>query len=226
MKTKMTFGLIMIALLLLGVLPGLCATDKPVGSSDNPAQVGSMKNKVTVDGKADKWKAIKALPSVSAKKSAGAMKLAWREEGLYGFITIKDAKIDVDVDNPWTKDCVEIWLETDFARAGTMSDNSFQIAFAPTPPAFDGKCVVLVPQGSMDPAAITAIAKKNADGYTIEFFIPAKELKPAKMAKDTKMGFTYSIDDEGKAIEQFFGDKQVDAGYSTPSSWGAIAFGK
>ena len=233
MKKTMAVCLFVMVLCFLGIMPGIAATDQPVakpdaqfGGPDKPVPVPNAQKKITVDGNPAKWTAIKALPAPNTNKPAGAIKLQWSTEGLYGLLQVKDDKIDVNVDTPWSSDCVEIWLETDFARAGQMSDNAFQIVLAPNPNALNGKSLVLVPQGTMDAEAIKAITKTSKEGYTIEFFIPAKELTGAKMVVGTKIGFDYSVDLKGKSVESFAGAKTATGGYANPSVWGAIQLAK
>ena len=223
MKSNIAFLGFLLALLLPGALPGMCAVDQPVvGSPENSAPVPSLAEKITIDGYPAKWDAIAALPTANPKQSAGMVKLAWREDGLYGCMQVKDDPIDIDLQNPWSKDCVEIWLDTDFARSAQMGENDYQIVMAPASPTLDGKSLVVIPQGLMDEDAITAKTKINKDGFTIEFFIPVKLIPPAKMAKGTKIGFDYSVDLKGKSVESFFGAKTAAGGYIKPSTWGAI----
>ncbi len=223
MKSTIAYFGFILALLLLGALPGMSAVEQPgVGSPDNPAPVPSLAEKFTIDGNPAKWEGIAALPTSTPKQSAGMIILVWRADGLYGCMQVKDDHIERDLENPWSKDCVEMWLETDFARSGHMGENDFQLVIAPTYPTRDGKSLVLILQGLMDEDSITAITKINKDGFTIEFFIPVKLIPSAKMAKGTKLGFDYSVDFKGKSVEQFFGVKTAAGGYSKPSTWGAI----
>ena len=62
----------------------------------------------------------------------------------------------------------------------------------------------------------------SAGGYTLEFFIPAAVLRPARMQVGTKLGMNFALNNDGKAVEQFYSDKDVDRGYRTPISWGAV----
>jgi hypothetical protein len=215
--------------LLLAVFAGslALAADEaaaPVASEKAPVAIPQLADKITVDGDAAKWSKIKALPAPFAKKEAGSVKLAWAEDGLYGLATVKDDKIAIDDTTPWTGDCVEFFLETDAARAAELGTNGMQLVIAPNPKG--GKCTVVIAQGSVEPSAITAISKLVDGGYTIEFFIPAKALKPAKMAADTKISFNYAVDNDGKPVEQFFSDKDTDDGYKTPKNWGMIQLAK
>jgi hypothetical protein len=212
------------ALVALGTL-ARAAEDKP-GSVKKPVAIAHFTDKVVVDGNADKWAAIKALPAPYSRKDAGMVKLAWREEGLYGYVQVPDDKVNADETNPWAADCIELWIEADFARADDMAGAACQLAIAPNPDSKEGKCYVVVAQGTISADAIKATWKKTDKGYALEFFIPATELKPAKFAEGTKIGLAYAVDDDGKAIEQFVADKDTDEGYKSPKTWGAIQFDK
>jgi hypothetical protein len=217
--------------LVLAALVGsmaLAADQAPaVGSEKAPVAVPQLAEKLTVNGDAAKWDKIKALPAPFAKKDAGSVKLGWTEDGLYGIAQVKKAgKIVIDDTTPWSADCIELFLETDAARAAELGSNGMQLVLAPEPKNNTGKCIIVIAQGSIDASAITASWKAAEGGYNIEFLIPAKALKPAKMAADTKMSFNYSIDIDGKATEQFFSDKDTDDGYKTPKNWGMIQLAK
>ena len=227
MKHALTLCAVTLALLILGVsVQG--ATEAPLGSVQHPALVPALHEKITVDGDAAKWAAVSSMPTTSvATQINGALKLGWRKEGLYGCLQIKDTHIETSIDAPWGHDCVEIWFGTDFdIRLDEMYDTDHQIVLALNPTKHDGPCTVVTAQGTINARAIKTIGKTTPDGYTIEFFIPAKELLPGKMAAGTKFGFNYSVDDKGKSIEQFYGDKGVNGGFATPSSWGAIELAK
>jgi hypothetical protein len=230
-KTSLTL-LIAVMAMALGAAAMVWADAAPttapaadVGSDDNPVNISQLPDAITVDGDPAKWDKIKAIPAPFAKKDEGSVKLAWREDGLYGLLQVKDDKITADDTNPWSQDALELWLETDDAKAESMSDNSDQIALAPNPTAGPGKATVVV-IGAINPDAIKAMWKTTDGGYALEFFIPVKELTPAKFVEGTKVGLHYSVDDKGKSIEQFFTDKDTDMGYKTPKSWGTIELAK
>ena len=222
-KFSTTFSALLLAAL-LGTIAIAADEAAPVGSPKAPVAIPQLTEKITVDGDAAKWAKIKALPAPFAKKDAGSLKLAWSEDGLYGLAQIKDDKIVIDDTTPWSGDCLELFLETDAARAEELGTNGMQVCIAPKPGA--AASIVVVPQGNANPDKITSVSKAIEGGYTLEFFIPAKLLKPAKMAPDTKMSFNYSVDNDGKSVEQFYSNKDVEDGYKTPKAWGMIQLAK
>ncbi|HEY3322485.1 MAG TPA: sugar-binding protein [Planctomycetota bacterium] len=203
------------------------AADDGIGSVKKPVVIPKLADKISVDGDPADWAKIKALPAPFAKKDEGALKLAWADDGLYGCLQAKDAKIAVDEENPWSSDCIELFIDSDNGHKDEMTEKSFQIAIAPNPAKGAGKGIVVVPQGSAAPDKIESKWKPVEGGYVLEFFIPATQLKLTPK-EGADIGFNYAIDDvDGKGVvEQFYSDKDTDDGYKTPKSWGAIKLGK
>lgn len=201
-----------------------------LGSPKNPVKVSNVKA-VKVDGDSKEWNDIKPLPLPFMKKDAGSLKLSWNKDGLYGLLAVeKKGEIKVDAQHPWAGDCIELFIEKDCSRAGDKEDteNAAQYAFAPGEEGEGGDGTIVVAWGAeRDVAAdMTCAWKKTDKGYILEFFIPSEMLDPAKMKEGTKIGLNFAIDKDGKASELFFSDKDVDQGYRTPSSWGAIILDK
>jgi hypothetical protein len=196
-----------------------------IGNESLPVAIPPAPEAFTIDGDFAKWANLKAIPSPFAKKDAGLLKLAWNQDGLFGCLQMQDASVSVNANQPWAGDCLELWMETDCARATDLHGRTFQLAIAPNPAGGAGPCVVAKASGSIDPKTVTSQWKKTDDGYRLEFFIPAKSLAPTRFAAGTKIGFNYSVDDNGKSVEQFFSNKDVDEGYRTPMTWGVIQLG-
>jgi cellulose/xylan binding protein with CBM9 domain len=200
-----------------------------LGSPKNPIAV-SMAAKIKVDGDLADWAKIKALPMPFMKSPTGPVKLAWSAAGLYGAITVVDKELAIDPGEPWSSDCVEIWVEKDAARAFDMGINASQIALVADPDSKTGDCLVVVPSGSdaeLDgEAGIVAKWKKTKTGYVIEFLFPAKALAPAKMVAGTKIGLNFALNDDGAPTAQFYCDKNTDEAYRTPELWGTIVLKK
>jgi hypothetical protein len=178
---------------------------------------------IKVDGDGSEWAKVPAMPLPYMKKDTSSLKLCWNAKGLYGFATLKTAKIPPSSDTPWGGDCVEVWLEKDFVRVADAdeTDHATQYAFAPNPDSAKGESTCVIAWGKDSPAALKSAWKKTDGGFTIEFFIPVESLAPAKMKAGTKVGMNFSVDVAGKAIEEFYHDKDMDAGYRSPGLWGA-----
>lgn len=196
-----------------------------LGNENMPVIIPSAPDTFKIDGDFAKWAAIQALPAPFAKKDAGLLKLAWTHAGLFGYLHAPDSNISVNASQPWSGDGLEIWLETDFARATSMHDHACQLAVAPNPTG-GGAGIVAKASGVIDTAQVSTQWRKATDGYMLEFFFPAASLAPAKLMSGTKIGFNYSVDDKGKSIEEFYSDKGVANGYCTPMTWGVIQLGE
>jgi hypothetical protein len=217
-----------------GLLVGVIAVSGPwtvLGAAD-ASDLGSDTNPVIVhklppgffdaDGKTSKWPTITALPAPFSHKTAGMLRLGWTDDGLFGSLEATDATIAVDAFGPWTKDCLELWLETDAARSYDMSDHSYQIALAPNPDAGAGRAIVIAASGPIPADRIDAHWRPMPGGYALEFFVPAAQLKVA-FHDGLTLGMNYAVDDKGIAIEEFYHDKDMDSGFCSPYTWGMIA---
>lgn len=191
----------------------------PIGTSRIPAAVAHAAPPLAMAADPAGWAQIPALPAPFAKKGAGMMKLAWSDDGLHGFVQVPCEKMTVDKESPWKGDCLEIFLDRTCKRSPDKDDTCSQIIFAPDPAA-PGKAIVVVPYQSFE--GIQAAWRPVPGGYTLEFFLPAKVMQPAKLTAGTRLGFNYAVDHAGTAIEQFFSDKDTDGGYADPSSWGVV----
>ncbi len=196
-----------------------------IGCDANPVVVPLLSAAFTIDADPAKWAAIPALPAPFSRKASGMLKLAWRPEGSCGLLQATDDHISVDAFTPWTRDCLELWLETDCARAYDMSAHSYQIALAPNPDAGPGRGVVVPAQGRLDKEKVQLAWKPSAGGYVLEFMIPTAELH-IEAKPGTKIGMNYSVDLKSLSIEEFFNDKDMDAGWGSPCRWGTIVLGR
>jgi len=199
------------------------AQPQGTGAEDDPVRIPHAPGEMTVDGDAADWAGVAPVPVPYMDQDAGPLRLAWSERGLFGLAEVTDDDIQVDAFNPWGGDCVEIFVEKDFARAMERTDNAAQYAFAPDPDA-EGKCVAVIPYGG--PAdwedELVSAWKPTETGYVVEFLIPADLLAPAAMEAGTMMGLNFAIDNGGVAVVQFYTDKDQDEAYRKPSLWGAV----
>lgn len=218
-------------------VPVTTAASAPTGSATTPqattpdvgmpaadaidAQVPRAAAGFTIDGNDRDWQGIPAIPAPFSKKAAGMMRLAWRDDGLYGFVRVKDPSIETDERSPWKADTIELWIDPTGVRSDDM-DGSTQLLISPKPVDGPGPCAVMVSQGGMDANAVKTAWTRTPDGYAVEFYIPTSELAPAAWKAGAKLGFNYAIDLKGKAIEEFHQDKDTQQAYHTPSEWGLL----
>jgi hypothetical protein len=193
----------------------------PELGSDREAVIIPRAPAIVIDGDGADWEKVPALPAPFSRHQVGMLKLAWSEKGIYGFLQVKDAKISADAFSPWTRDCLEFWLETDGSKSYDMSDHAWQIALAPNPDAGPGKAIVCAANGKLDRDQVQASWKPIEGGYALEFFIPGEQVK-LTMQPRAKFGMNYAVDDDGVAIEEFYADKDMDMAYASPSRWGVV----
>lgn len=193
-----------------------------------PKAVPVPQGQITVDGDAADWKGIPPMSLPYMKKDAGSISLCWSDAGLFGLARVQDANVKVNPQTPWGGDCVELWLEKDCARSWDNSLASAQYVICPLPDKGAGPGHVMIPYGAAEdkPDKVQCAWKPAADGYVMEFLIPAELLKPAKLEAGTKIGMNFCLSDDGKPVEQFFTDKNKDESYWTPSTWGVVELKK
>jgi hypothetical protein len=187
-----------------------------VGSPQKPAPVPAAPGEITIDGDLADWAAVKPLPAPFDGREAGCLRLCWSPQGLYGAVTATGSRIVSNAQSPWKGDCLELFLDKAFTRAPKKSDTSVQYVFAP---GADGQPAIIWPAEVKDQLQAAAVPTK--DGYTLEFFIPAKVMAPAKLQAGTKIGLNYALSDDGKTVETFFCSKDF-GGFAISALWGAI----
>ena len=192
------------------------------GTMDDPVTIPYMGDPIVVDGDLSEWDNVGAMPAPFAGHDAN-VKLAWREDGLYGAYWMADEDIRVYPGSPWEADSFELFIEKDYARAADWTDNSPQWVFGPSADGSEGEALVMSPNGVFSTKGIQAQWKKMADqpGYMVEFMIPADQMAPAQMQAGTKIGLNFATNNDGRPVVQFFSDKSTDQGFRTPKSWGS-----
>jgi hypothetical protein len=151
--------------------------------------------------------------------------LCWREDGLYGAVAAEDRTLKVDPGAPWEADCVELFLEQDYARSPSRTKNTAQYVFAPAADLVPGRGHMQVAygpyEGKESKTGIACAWRPTESGYALEFHIPAAVLAPARMEEGCKVGMNFVRNDDGRPVELFYTSKAPD-GYRTPIAWGAL----
>jgi hypothetical protein len=199
------------------------------GSKSNPIPIPYSAEKITIDGDLADWSKIASLPSPFMNKPTSVFKICWREDGLYGSVTAVDSEITPQPGTPWTGDTVEIFLEKGLSYVGGYTNNTGQYAFSPGSDRDDGKCHVTTIWPKNDKALADKLVnawKKTADGYVVEFMIPADVMAPAKMEAGTKFLLNLALSDAGQPTEQFYCNKDESSNYCRPVSWGTVILAK
>lgn len=200
-----------------------CKVAPGAGTKDSPVHLCMAKG-IKIDGKADDWKDVPAMPAPFSEVKASPLKLAWNTDGLYGMLCVEDEKLVTWASTPWEGDALELWLDKKNTKAKELDFASQQYVFGPNKRK-PGEVIVVLPRpgGEVRPRAeIKAAWTKTDKGYLMEFMIPAKEMAPAKLQEGTMLGLDFAWDNNGSAEMQFFNDKNTDRGFANPSTWGTV----
>jgi len=192
------------------------------GTVDDPVVIAEAPTEVQVDGTLDDWAGVPRMPMPAMGGKASSVMFCWSDAGLYGAALVHDDSITARGTDPYMADSIEVWIEKDFARAADRTENATQIVFAPAESLAEGEGVVAA-YGRDEPrqSQVKCMWKKTNDGYAIEFMIPAKILAPAKLESGTKVGFDFTLNDDGKPVERFVMNKDDDQAFRKPDKWGA-----
>jgi hypothetical protein len=186
-----------------------------------PVDVGYSETPIIVDGKTADWAGVPPLPTPEGYP----FQLSWRDEGIYGLVTSHDDNIQINPTQHWLADGMQMFIEKDFARSHDHTANSVDIALWPNTTAGPGPCGLSVYSHALGqnlwPAIQTAWAP-TADGYVMEFHLPADFLKPAVMTPGTLIGFTALLRTTGVEATATAPQDLGPDSYLHPDEWGAI----
>jgi Carbohydrate family 9 binding domain-like len=233
-KTMVTF------IVLMCCAAGGCVQQQAVlgtGTKIDPVQIPHAVEEITVDGDLSEWDAIGTLTMDKTREPASTFRFCWNAKGLYGSAVIRDQNIVVNTTHLHKGDCMEVWVEKDFGRSGDRSEHSTQYLITVDPKGKPGKAWTISQTGGVaggnesrlpkavrdklwKDAGLESAWKKIDGGYTLEFLIPAAELRPAKMEDGTKIGFNCALDDDGKSAEWFY-NSHITGCWHRPTKWAA-----
>jgi len=178
---------------------------------------------MAVDGDLSDWKGVEPLPNPFHGEPTGPFRFCWTEQGLYGAVEVADDNIRVNPQAPWQADGVELFVDKGYERALRTDSRTGQYGISPAPERGPGPAYFMIAHG-VNRGKSTEIAcawQPTEDGYTLEFFLPAAVLDPAAMKEGTVIGLNVVLNNDGRAVRQFYSDKGND-GWRTPLRWGAI----
>ncbi len=195
---------------------------EPVSREPEPASLAYALEPIMVDGDLGEWGNIDPMPRPFQGAEASSVRLAWRQEGLYGAVRARDERIAVNSAEPWKGDSFELFLDKAYSRSNFQGKDAAQYVFAPE--GEPGAALNMIAWGgSTDEAAQLKCAwRRTGNGYALEFLIPVNILRPAKMEVGTRMGLNFALNDDGEPVEQFYADKQANESYYRPVTWGAV----
>lgn len=159
---------------------------------------------LTLDGDLSKWPKNTEFPvwmlgSTSSAPQARVW-LAWAPEGIYGAVDVHDTKGDVpDPKTFWASDTLEMYLSTrDKDAADQFESGDHHFWFSPLTKekrvyAGQWKTQNEIPDTIFDLSGVKSVAKKTADGYTMEFLLPAAAIKGWNPSDGNTIGLNFSL---------------------------------
>lgn len=179
---------------------------------------------ITVDGKLDDWAAVPPLELASGRGPSRTLKLAWKADGLYGAVEVKDQDVRADMKKPWQGDCFELDLEMDLLRRLATRKEDTRETMIFLYPSGD-KVGVFIQAGKFDKKNIEVAGSQTAEGYRIEFRVAAESLAPVKFVAGSRSGFSFAVHSGGgQTAEQFVDTSRLVTAFGKPVFWGVVTF--
>ena len=191
--------------------------------------------KITIDGRLDDWSPATELPGWMLGSSAGESRaevhLAWAEEGIYGAVVVRDSKVRVrDPKSFWAGDVLELFLDTaDNKRPRSAIEGDHQFWMVPQPDAGrvylgQWKMNREIPATRYDIPSIRGVATRTADGYTMEFLLPAGQIQNYHPQAGSRLGLNLNLTIQGKQAsrEAYWPSPKKSGETAHPERWGTV----
>ena len=210
--------------------------DRKVTRSLIPSQLAIHKAKnIKIDGRLDDWGPQTQLPAWMLGSTVGesnaAVHLAWAPEGLYGAVVTYDSKVQVkDPMSFWAGDTLELFLDTaDNKQPRDAASGDHQFWFVPQPEAnhvYAGQWKMKgeIPATRYDIATIKGAATRTADGYSMEFLLPAEQIVNYRPQIGGKLGLNLNLTIQGKQTnrEAYWPGSKNSGTTAHPDRWGTV----
>jgi hypothetical protein len=189
-----------------------------------------------LDGKLDDWPAACELPPWVLGSTLGEAKarvfLAWSDDGLYGAVDVHDSKLSAaDPRSFWNGDCLEIFVDTaddKRQREYEVGDHQFWLV-----PQVDQNRVYVgrwkrkneIADTQYDVQGVKSGSVKTADGYSMEFFLPAAALQKYQPKVGGKLGVSVNLTVKGQRFnrEVYWPWTKTDWALANwPKMWGSV----
>jgi len=234
-----TAAILLAALLCCGATAPRAEAQESRQRRQSTLHIPHMAHRVAVDGEMREWKSIAPMPLPFMKKDTSSVRLAWREDGLYGAMHVeRDGTVKLDTQQLWRGDCLEVFIEKDNKLDPEATDNDHEVeqyVFAPDVPEGTGLGFWTIPYGAHK-SEKTMPSKKHVPGssqiacaykrypgrYVMEFYIPAAMLAPAEMIARTRITLHFSVRNDGWAVQNFAVDGTVNSAYRRPITWRTV----
>jgi hypothetical protein len=193
-------------------------------------------DKIALDGRDDDWPADTLLPGwllgPTSNQQPPKVRLGWAKDGLYGLIEVPEA----DLENPdprsfWTCNCLELFVDSgDNKRDRGFAPGDHQFWFVPQVEqtrvyAGRWKRKNEIPETLYDLQGVKGAAARSADGYTMEFFLPASALQKYQPKVGGTLGLSVNLTIKGQRFsrEVYWPWTKTDWAVSNwPKMWGSV----
>jgi hypothetical protein len=190
---------------------------------------------IKLDGRLEDWPEDRQFPTWLLGSTVGEPQakvyLAWAKEGIYGAVEVHDSKVlDKDPRNFWAGDVLELFIDTrDDKRPRQYEAGDHQFWLVP----MVGENRVYLGQwkrGSevqatrYDIPGVKGAAVKTADGYVMEFLLPAELIQKYQPAAGGRLGLCVNLTVQGKRfIREVYWPRSKASGAPTrPETWGTV----
>ena len=211
-------------------------TDKKLTRSLIPSQYALHQAKgIKIDGKLNDWTPETQLPAWMLGSTQGdanaTVHLAWAKEGIYGAVVVHDSKLQVkDPKSFWAGDALELFLDSadnKAPRAAGLGDHQFWLV--PLPEAHrvylgQWKMRGEIPATRYDISALQGTATRTADGYVMEFLLPADQLQNYHPQAGQRLGLNLNLTIQGQQSqrEAYWPSSKNSGTTAHPDRWGTV----
>jgi hypothetical protein len=191
--------------------------------------------KITIDGRLDDWGPAAQLPAWMLGSTAGEpraeVRLAWAKEGIYGAVVVRDSKVQVqDPKSFWAGDVLELFIDTaDNKQPRSPVEGDHQFWIVPLP---DANRVYLgqwkmnreIPATRYDIPSIRGAATRTADGYRMEFLLPAEQMRNYHPQVGSRLGLNLNLSIQGRQLsrEAYWPSPKHSGVAAHPDRWGTV----
>ena len=201
-----------------------------------------------IDGNFDKWKDIPAVDLLPEKfdgtrigglrvENKLSAKMAWDGTGLFFYVNVIDPNGKLDLSSGassfWAGDVEEVWIDMlntkERYRARGTGQQFWCWPFGSQQDASLTGGESIVERSSfhyypMGPSGMKRAAKKTADGYELEFEIPAERLKDGELSAGKIIGMNFNVE-TGSQLQYYWASSKAVATYTRPDTWGDVLLG-
>jgi hypothetical protein len=163
--------------------------------------------------------------------SRAEVHLAWSKEGLYGAVVVHDSQVQVkDPKSFWAGDVLEMFLDTaDNKQPRSAGEGDHQFWLVPQPEAnrvYLGRWKMKseIPATLYDISSIRSAAKRTADGYTMEFLLPAEQITNYHPQAGARLGLNFNLTIKSKQFsrEAYWPSPKAFGVNAHPDRWGTV----